>query len=64
MFYILFRIFVLSRRFFLKILKSFSKERDPAGVSLNNFLESLIGVDNPLFAFIDGLRQNLKSFSK
>ena len=48
----------------LKFRKSFLEERDPAGVPLNNSLESLIGVDNPLLAFSNSLCQNLKTFSK
>ena len=62
MFYILFRVFVLSSGFFKKSRKSFSEERDPAGVSLDVrtvkrylVLESLIGVDNSLLRFFDRL---------
>lgn len=49
------RFFDCQAYFSKNLEKVFSEERDPAGVSLDNSLESLIGVDNPLLAFSNSL---------
>lgn len=64
MFIVYSRFFDCQADFSKNLEKVFSVERDPAGASLDNSLESLIGVNNPLFPFFDGLFQNLKTFDK